>query len=107
MTFSLKCKSETLSVIDQDAKVDECSCTVYINKLLYQVTELPQYLTDGTRLEELQAYDRLFRDEVMSLISEMAKEERRTPDQMILWLLEFGLGQLKASTSEKKKNNFE
>lgn len=65
-----------------------------------EVFNTPNALTTGTRLDELQAYSRLFSDDLMSKIPALADRERRNPDQMLLYLIELGINLIEADLPE-------
>lgn len=91
MGFTLSCPPEIIKLIAREAKVSGTSRTQYINRILKELFSPRSSLIEGTRLEELQAYSRLFSDELMLKIPDLASRARRTPDQMLLYLIELGV----------------
>ena len=95
MGFTLSCNRDVMDSIGAEAEKAGTSKTQYINEILRQVFTTPNALTEGTRLDELQAYSRLFSDELMNKIPDLANKERRNPDQMLLYLIERGINSIK------------
>ena len=91
MGFTLSCQPDVAELIGKEAQLSGISRTLYINKILEELFSVRGALTEGTRLEELQAYSRLFSDELMLKIPDLASKERRSPDQMLLCLIELGI----------------
>jgi hypothetical protein len=89
--FTLSCQPQIMRLIEDEAEKAGMSRTQCINEILSQVFSTPNILTSGTCLEELQAYSRLFNDDVMLRIPKIADKERRSPDQMLLYLIELGI----------------
>jgi hypothetical protein len=95
--FTLSCQPSIMNLIGEEAEKIGISRTQYINEILSKVFSTPNILTSGTSLDELQAYSRLFNDGVMSKIPAIADKERRSPDQMLLHLIELGMGKTEGS----------
>ena len=91
MGFTLSCQSDVAELICKEAQLSGTSQTQYINRILRELFSVRGALTEGTRLEELEAYSRLFSDELMLKIPDLASRERRSPDQMLLFLIELGI----------------
>lgn len=91
MGFTLICQPDILELIGREAQASGTSRTQYINRILKELFSDRSSLTEGTRLEELQAYSRLFSDELMLKVPDLASRARRTPDQMLLCLIELGI----------------
>ncbi len=91
MGFTLSCQPDIAELIGKEAQLSGTSRTQYINRVLKELFSVRSTLTEGTRLEELQAYSRLFSDELMLKIPDLADRERRNPDQMLLFLIELGI----------------
>jgi hypothetical protein len=96
--FTLSCHPQIMRLIENEAEKAGMSRTQCINEILSQVLSTPNILTSGTCLEELQAYSRLFNDDVMLKIPAIADKERRSPDQMLLYLIELGIDKTEGST---------
>ena len=91
MGFTLICQPDVAELIGKEAQLSGTSRTQYINRILKELFSVRSALTKGTRLEELEAYSRLFSDELMLKIPDLASRERRSPDQMLLFLVELGI----------------
>ena len=102
MGFNLSSETEVMESIHEEAKKTRISKTKYINNILIQVFEVPKALTSGTCLDELQAYSRLFSDDLMEKIPALADKERRSPDQMLLYLVELGIETIENRAVKKK-----
>ena len=87
MSFTLNCSSDALEAIGREAKAAGISQTRYINSLLEKIVQMPKVLTSGTSLEELEAQSRLFGDDVLEGVAAIAQAERRSIDQMLLYLV--------------------
>lgn len=98
MGFTLNCQADILKAIRQEAKEKGTSQTQYINEILREVFSSPNILTSRGRLDELQMRSRLFRDDLMKEIPDLASKERRNPDQMLLHLIELGIGMTEGNT---------
>ena len=91
MGFTLICQPDVAELIGKEAQRSGTSRTQYINRILKELFSVRSALTEGTRLEELEAYSRFFSDELMLKIPDLASRERRNPDQMLLYLIELGI----------------
>lgn len=104
MSFILNCNSDVLAAISREAKTAGISQTRYINRLLEKVVQMPKVLTSGTSLDELEAQLRLFSDDVLEEISVIAQAERRSAEQMLLYLAEIALA-VRSSNVGRSENS--
>ena len=77
--------------LEMEAFASGHSKTEYVNRILLRLFLIPNALTDGDRLEEIEAYFSLVNDELMPKVCELAKKNRRDPVQQILCLVEVAL----------------
>lgn len=89
--FTLICSPDLVELIAKEAEASGTSRTQYINRILKELFSTRSPLVEGTRLEALQAYSRFCGDELMLKIPDIASSTRRTPDQMLLFLIELGI----------------
>lgn len=98
MGFTLNCPPDIAELIGREAQLSGTSRTQYVNRVLEALFSVRSALTEGTRLEELQSYSRLFSDELMLKIPDLASSARRNPDQMLLFLIELGIKTVEESS---------
>ena len=99
MGFTLICQADVAELNRRGTQLSGTSRTQYINRVLKELFSVRSALTGGTRLEELEAYSRLFSDELMLKIPDLASRERRNPDQMLLFLIELGIKAIEERSS--------
>lgn len=87
MSIQLNCDPEVLAAINKEAKESGCSSSVYVNKILYQLFNLP-VVFKKTRLQEVAVYSQIFSDDTVRELHMVAEQQRRHPEQMLIWLVE-------------------
>jgi hypothetical protein len=93
-TFSLNLKSQkAIDFLESDKEKAGLTKTTYLNELILAMADLCITFSgeDGSTLDEILALKELLNDQLMRQIPELAIESRRTPVQMMLYLMQKGM----------------
>ncbi|PZO22633.1 MAG: hypothetical protein DCF25_02395 [Leptolyngbya foveolarum] len=94
-SFSLNLKTiEVAAFLESDRLKAGVSKTAYLNDLLAVLSNLPAIFSssDSSMLDEIAAFKQLLEDDVINQIPQLAAATRRDPIQMLLYLVEKGIG---------------
>jgi hypothetical protein len=93
-TFSLNLKSKkAIDFLELDTEKAGITKTTYLNEVLLAMADLHTTFSgeDGSTLDEILALKELLNDQLMRQIPDLAIESRRTPVQMMLYLMQKGM----------------